>query len=95
MALSKSIEVNNSGVSATYWVVSIIQFDLIANTTWAKLTGYLSSATFSGGKTPLTDRGFTAPTPGNFSTITGSAMITAVQNYIITQPEFTGATPVA
>lgn len=94
MALSKSIEINNTGTFATYWVVSNMQFDLLAGTVWAKLTGYLSSTTFSGGKASLTDRSFTAPTPASFSTMAGADMVTAVQNYIATQPEFTGATPV-
>lgn len=95
MPLSKTIEFNNSGVNVAYWVVADIDFNLIAGTISARLNGYVSSAAFSGGKFPVDSRSFAAPTPGNFSTSTGAQIITAVQNFIKTQSEFTGATDAA
>jgi hypothetical protein len=95
MPLSKTIEVNNTGINATYWVLDNINFSLLGGTVWATLRGYKDSAAFSGGKGYLTDRSFTAPTPGTFATMNGAAMVTAVYTYIKTQPEFTGATDAA
>lgn len=95
MPLAKTIEINNTGVNATYWVLAEVKFDLLGNVTWAKLSGYASSAAFSAGKSSITDRGFTAATPGSFGTAQGSALITTVYTFIKTQAEFTGATDVA
>jgi hypothetical protein len=95
MALSKTIEVNNTGVNAAYWSLDRIEFRLLGGTTWAKLNGYASSAAFSAGKSAIDSRTFEAPTPGTFSTLTGAGLVTAVYTYIKTQPEFTGATDVA
>lgn len=95
MALSKTIEINNSGVNATYWVLAEVKFDLLGNATWAKLNGYASSAAFSAGKSSIADRGFTAATPGSFGTTQGSSLVTAVYTFIKTTTEFSGATDVA
>lgn len=95
MALSKSIEVANTGVNATYWVLERVEFRLIGGTTFAQLNGYLSSAAYAGGKAKLTERGFTAPTPGGFATMTGTQMVQSIYDYVKTQSEFSGATDVA
>lgn len=94
MPLAQTITLS-TGVQATYWVLDYIKPQFLAGQTEAKLNGYLSSTAFSQGKSSLTDRTYSAPTPGTFNTLTGAQIITAVQNYIKTQPEFIGATDAA
>lgn len=99
MALSKTIEISNSGiltgVNATYWVIDRIEFRLILGRIQCKLNGYVSSAAFSANKGPISDRFFEAAIPPTFSTMTGTQMIVAIQDYIKTQAEFSGATDAA
>lgn len=95
MPIAKTIEVKNTGLNATYWVISDIRFDLSGSMTWARLAGYASSAAFAGGKSAADDRSFSAATPGAFGTTQGAALVTTVYNYILTQPEFTGGSIVA
>lgn len=95
MALSKSIEVNGTGVFATYWVVEDFRPDLKAGVTSCIINGYLDQPSFAGGKNSLANRGYSAPTPGAFATMTGTQIVAAIQAFVQTQTEFSGSTPVA
>lgn len=98
MAISKSIELKadgvGTGVNVTHWVLDDINSRLIAGKVTARLTGYLSSVAYSQGKAKLDDRLFVSDLPGSFATMTGTQMIAAIENYILTQSEFTGGTRV-
>lgn len=95
MALSKSIEYNNTGFLATYWVLDNVNYSLRDGQVWVTLRGYKDSAAFAAGKSYIMDRSFTAAMPPSFASITGAAQVTTIYNYIKTQPEFIGASDVA
>jgi hypothetical protein len=95
MALSQRIEVNSTGAFATYWVVEVLHFDLKAGVSQCTVNGYLDQPSFAAAKNPMANRGYNAPTPGSFATLTGSQMVATVQAFVQTQPEFVGSTPVS
>lgn len=95
MALSKSIEVNGTGVFATYWIVEDFRCDLKKIITDCIINGYLDQPSFAGGKNALANRGYSAPTPPSFASLTGAQIVAAIQAFVQTQTEFVGSTPVA
>jgi hypothetical protein len=52
MALSKSIELNMSGLAMTYWRIIELAHDFAANNTRVILAGYADSSARTGGKQP-------------------------------------------
>jgi hypothetical protein len=62
MPLSKTIEVNNTGVNATYWVPVIGTVDRASGTTWFVMRGYVSKAVYDAGiGNHVDERPYTAP----------------------------------
>lgn len=53
MALLKSIEVNNSGIFATYWNVIQLNVNYLARTAHVQLAGYLTEQARRDGKMPI------------------------------------------
>lgn len=56
MALEKEIPVNDSGVNATYWRVTGINIDMLANTSEVLVSGYIDEAARNSGKRPIMTR---------------------------------------
>lgn len=72
MALSKSISVNNTGVTATYWRLTGVNVDLLANIATITLAGYLDAQARADGKNPVDLR--TVRWVGSQNPITAAAM---------------------
>lgn len=58
MALEKEIEINNSGIEATYWRITEIQYDLLNKVTKCAVSGYLDKEARDAGKSPLKIQNF-------------------------------------
>jgi hypothetical protein len=60
MALSKSID-TDIGAPAAYWRITRADFNLIDNTAWYALSGYVSKAARDAGKGGIVDKSFSFP----------------------------------
>ena len=56
MALGKEISVHDSGVVATYWRITGIQVDMLANETVATVSGYINLEARNTGKRPISQK---------------------------------------
>ena len=53
MALSKAIEIKNSGVTASYWRITRIEIDGLSNSTKVFISGYVDQAARVAHKQPI------------------------------------------
>lgn len=56
MALLKAIELNKSGVTASYWAVTGFEVDFLANHTKVRVSGWVDAQAKLDGKLPLMHR---------------------------------------
>lgn len=93
MALSISLDLNNTGSPATYWVINSIHIDFVQGAAQVVVDGYVSSDGYAAGDAPLASVTF------NTSILNRTTMatpITNIQNYILANnPLFSGASVVA
>jgi hypothetical protein len=86
MALEKNIEAD-SGASVSYWRITRVDFNLIDNTVWYALTGYVSKETRDAGKYGVRDQSFTMPLETTPEEITRAVLYTDAKG----RDEFTNA----
>ncbi len=90
MAWSKEIEVNNSGVSATYWKLEKVTFNFDEGKGEVSYKGYLSKEAADAKKDPLIFGSFSAQLSDNPEL--AIACLQYLQGKAMEQEQFNGAT---
>lgn len=91
MALNKTIDLN-LGANSTYWRIYWVNVNLETTKLAFALKGYIDKPAWQGGKLDIGQRHFVMDIPGGAGTMTWNALVQAMQDYVKTQPEFSGAT---
>jgi hypothetical protein len=96
MPISLSIDPNNTGVPATYWVVTRIQIDFVNTVANLTICGYGSYADYAAGMSPMYTQGVTQS--GAQDPLTTTSLATALNNLyhiLLNYPMFSGGTIVS
>jgi hypothetical protein len=92
MPLSINLDINNTGVPATYWVVNRINIDFVQNTASIFIDGYGVGIDYVNGLAPLYSTCINAS--GSTNPLTRSALTAALNNVyndLLNYPLFSGA----
>lgn len=96
MPLSISIDSNNTGSPATYWVITAVMIDFVRGVADVSLNGYTDSTSHANGDNPLIVTTLEATSAGSSPTaalLAGAK--TNLQNDLLNYPMFSGATIVS
>ena len=89
-AVTKTIDAG-VGVNGTYWRIWWVNVNLETGKIVFGIKGYLDRPTWVAGKAALSERIFTMDIPAGAGTTTWNVLVSAMRDFVKTQPEFSGA----